>query len=173
MATSDCGGKVLHNYAYVINNTWTIDSSVTINTTFDSIQISSLGHSSQKFISTANGNTTLVIGEGSLTLTDTLNLDFVLVVPSLNYNILSVYQIIVTLSCIIIFWLEFCVFNDIQARQTIGYGIKRGKLSYLDLRSKDSNKLQQALITCGSQREKRSLKFGYGINDWDMLPLVI
>ncbi|RVW28177.1 Retrovirus-related Pol polyprotein from transposon TNT 1-94 [Vitis vinifera] len=35
----------------------------------------------------ANGNTTPVIGEGSLTLTDTLNLDSVLVVPSLDYNL--------------------------------------------------------------------------------------
>ncbi|KAL6312763.1 hypothetical protein AAG906_020559 [Vitis piasezkii] len=37
----------------------------------------------------ANGNTTPIIGEGSLTLTDTLNLDSVLVVPSLDYNLLS------------------------------------------------------------------------------------
>ncbi|RVX05109.1 hypothetical protein CK203_020076 [Vitis vinifera] len=31
---------------------------------------------------------------------------------------------------------------DIQTRQMIGCGIKRGKLDYLDLQSKDSNKLQ-------------------------------
>ena len=104
-------------------------------------------------------------GEGAL--------HFVLVVPSLKYNLLSVSQIIVTLSCIIIFWLEFCVLNDIRIRQTIGYGIKQGKLSYLDFQSEDSNKLQQALITCGFEREKRNLKFGYGINDWDMLSLDI
>ncbi|RVW49135.1 Retrovirus-related Pol polyprotein from transposon RE1 [Vitis vinifera] len=42
----------------------------------------------KKIVSTANGNTTPVIGEGSLTLTDTLNLDSVLVVPSLDYNLL-------------------------------------------------------------------------------------
>ena len=45
----------------------------------------------------------------SLTLTDTLNLDSILVVPSLDYNILLVSQIIAALSCIVIFWLEFCV----------------------------------------------------------------
>ncbi|RVW41499.1 Retrovirus-related Pol polyprotein from transposon RE2 [Vitis vinifera] len=39
----------------------------------------------------ANGNTTPVIGEGSLTLTDTLNLDSVLVVPSLDYNLLMTW----------------------------------------------------------------------------------
>ncbi|RVX02701.1 hypothetical protein CK203_016535 [Vitis vinifera] len=62
---------------------------------------------------------------------------------------------------------------DIQTRQTIGCGIKRGKLYYLDLQSKDSNKLQQALMADGSEGEKKSLKFGCGIDVWDMLPLVI
>ena len=71
--------------------------------TFDSRQVSPLRPSSQKIVSTANGNTTLVIGEGSLSLTDTLNLDSVLVVPSLDYNLLSVSQITIALSCIVIF----------------------------------------------------------------------
>ena len=84
--------------------------------TFDSRQISTLRHSLQKFISTTNGNTTPVIGEGSLPLTDTLNLDSVLVVPSLNYNLLFVSQITATLSCIVIFWHEFRVFKDIRTR---------------------------------------------------------
>ncbi|RVX13195.1 hypothetical protein CK203_018029 [Vitis vinifera] len=44
---------------------------------------------------------------------------------------------------------------DIQTRQTIGCGIKRGKLYYLDLQSKDSNKLQQALMVDGSEEEKK------------------
>ncbi|RVX08194.1 hypothetical protein CK203_017692 [Vitis vinifera] len=141
--------------------------------TFDSRQVSPLRPSSQKIVSTANGNTTPVIGEGSLTLTDTLNLDSVLVVPSLDYNLLSVSQITAALSCIVIFWPEFCVIKDIQTRQTIGCGIKRGKLYYLDLQSKDSNKLQQALMADGSEGRRKSLKFGCGIDVWDMLPLVI
>ncbi|RVW62614.1 Retrovirus-related Pol polyprotein from transposon TNT 1-94 [Vitis vinifera] len=105
----------------------------------------------------ANGNTTPVIGEGSLTLTDTLNLDSVLVVSSLDYNLLSVSQITAALSCIVIFWPEFCVIKDIQTRQTIGCGIKRGKLYYLDSQSKDSNKLQQALMADGSEGEKKKM----------------
>ncbi|RVW28117.1 Retrovirus-related Pol polyprotein from transposon RE1 [Vitis vinifera] len=44
---------------------------------------------------------------------------------------------------------------DIQTRQTIGCGIKRGKLYYLDFQSKDSNKLQQALMADGSEGEKK------------------
>ena len=112
----------------------------------------------KKIVSTTNGSTTPVIGEGSLTLTDTLNLDSILVVPSLDYNLLSVSQIIATLSYIVIFWPEFCVIKDIQTRQTIGCGIKRGKLYYLDLQSKDSNKLQQALMVDGSEGKKKKSK---------------
>ncbi|KAL6343372.1 hypothetical protein AAG906_024737 [Vitis piasezkii] len=47
-----------------------------------------------------------------------------------------------------------------------------GKLYYLDLQSKDSNKLQQALMADESEGEKKNLKFGCGIDVWDMLPLV-
>ena len=82
--------------------------------TFDSRQGSILRPSSQKkIVFTANANTTPVIGKESLTLTNTLNLDSVLVVPSLDYNLLLVSQITAALSCIVIFWPEFCVIKDI------------------------------------------------------------
>ena len=55
-----------------INNAWIIDSGATDHMTFDSKQVSPLIPSSQKIVSTTNGNTTPIIGEGSLTLTDTL-----------------------------------------------------------------------------------------------------
>ena len=112
----------------------------------------------KKIVSTTNGNTTPVIGEGSLTLADTLNLDSVLVVPSLDYNLLSVSQITAALSCIVIFLPEFCVIKDIQTKQTIGCGIKREKLYYLGLHSNDSNKLQQALMADGSEKKKKKSK---------------
>ena len=155
VAMSNSGGKVSNTFSYVINNT---DCGATNHMTFNSRQISSFRHSSQKFISIVNGNTTLVIGEGSLTLTITLKLDFVLIISSLNYNFLYVSQINAALSCNVIFWHEFCVFKDIRKRQTIGYGIKRGKFYYLNLQSKDSSKLQQALMTYGSKGEKKKFE---------------
>lgn len=85
-----------------------------------------------------------------------MNLDSVLVVPSLNYNLLSVSQITTALFCVVIFWPEFCVFKDIRTRQTIGCGVRRGKLYYLDLVSKSSNKLRQALKIGGSEEKKKS-----------------
>ncbi|RVW50306.1 Retrovirus-related Pol polyprotein from transposon TNT 1-94 [Vitis vinifera] len=155
VAATDHGGKFLNTFTPVINSAWIIDSSATDHMTFDSRQVSPLRSFSQKIVSTANGNTTPIIGERSLTLTDTLNFDSVLVVPSLNYNLLSISQITAALSCIVIFWPEFCVIKDIQTRQTIGCGIKQGKLYYLDLQSKDSNKLQQALMADGYEGEKK------------------
>ena len=87
VAATDYGGKFLNTSTPVINSAWIIDSSATDHMTFDFRQVSLLRPSSQKIVSTANGNTTPVIGEGSLTLTNTLNLDSVLVVPSLEYNL--------------------------------------------------------------------------------------
>ncbi|RVW42081.1 putative mitochondrial protein [Vitis vinifera] len=51
--------------------------------------------------------------------------------------------------------------QDIQTRETIGCGIKRGKLYYLDLQSKDSNELQQALMADGSEGEKKKMTWLY------------
>ena len=92
--------------------------------TFDSKQVSQINSSNQKFVSTTNGTVTPIIGEGSLTLTDTLNLDSILVIPSLEYNLLSVSQITTTLSCVVTFWPNSCVFKDIKTRKMIGCGIR-------------------------------------------------
>ena len=117
VAAIDHGGKFLNTFTPIINSACIIDSGATDHMTFDPRQVSPLRPSSQKIVSMANGNTTLVTGEGSLTLTDTLNLNSVLVVvPSLDYNLLLVSQITAALSCIVIFWPEFCVFKDIQTR---------------------------------------------------------
>ena len=112
--------------------------------TFDNHHIQSMKPSEQHIVSTANGTPSPVIGEGSITLTENLSLDSVLVVPTLNHNLLSVSQITLTLHCIVIFWPNLCVFKDIRTRKTIGYGTRRGKLYYLDLIPASSHQLAQA-----------------------------
>nr|KYP50831.1 Retrovirus-related Pol polyprotein from transposon TNT 1-94 [Cajanus cajan] len=142
----------------ITNSTWIIDSGATDHMTFDSRQISSMKPSSKELISTANGNTTSVIGKGSLTLTNNLTLDSILVVPSLEYNLLFVSQITTALDCVVIFWPNFCVFKDIQTKQTIGYGVKRGRLYYLDLGSKDSRKLESAFMVNSATNQKEEVE---------------
>lgn len=46
--------------------------------------------SNNTWITLTDGNAAPVIGEGTITLTDNPSLDIILVVPSLNYNLLSV-----------------------------------------------------------------------------------
>ena len=126
----------------VSNSAWIIDSGATDHVTFDSRQVNSINPSSKKFVFTANGGKAPIIGNSSLTLTNTLNLDSVLIVPSLDYNLLSVAQITKVLSCVVIFWPDHCVFKDIQTKRTIGCGTRKGKLYYLDLRTENFDKLQ-------------------------------
>lgn len=63
IATFFSPGKALKTLTPIINSTWIIESGATDHMTFDSRQVFQLKPSSQKHISTANGTTTLVIGE--------------------------------------------------------------------------------------------------------------
>ena len=101
------GGKVLNISTLVSNSAWIIDFGAMDHMTFDSRQVSPLKSSSQNSVSTANGTSIPIIREGSLSLTNTLNLDSVLVVSTLNYNLLSVSQITTALFCVVIFGLNF------------------------------------------------------------------
>ncbi|KAK4416112.1 hypothetical protein Salat_2718600 [Sesamum alatum] len=131
--------KAFQTSASTSNNSWIIYSRATDHMTFDVNHVESVKLSKECIVSTSNGNSAPVIGEGSITLTEELNLNSVLVVPTLNHNPLSVAQITFALQCIMIFWPNFYVFKDIQTRTMIGYGTRRGKLYYLDL--KHPNKL--------------------------------
>ena len=65
-AFADNGGKVLHISTPISNSAWIIDSVATDHMTFDSRHLSMIKIFSQKFVSTANGTSTPVRGEGSL-----------------------------------------------------------------------------------------------------------
>lgn len=149
------GGKVFSSTTPILHSTWIIDSGATNHMTFDDRHVTNLKLSSQNYVSTANGNSNHVVGEGKSYLTNTLHLDSVLAVPSLNYNLLSVSQLTTTLNCVAIFWPNRCKFKDIQTQQTIGYGTKRDNLYYLDLESDISTRLQQSFVVEKKGSQKR------------------
>jgi hypothetical protein len=109
---------------------------------------------SQIHIVSANGTTSRVIGEGSLSLTSSLNLDHVLVVPSLDYDLLPVPQIIDSLNCTMCFWPLYCLFQDLHTRAVIGCGTRRGKLYYLDLTDDTVKRLSHAHHVKGGESIK-------------------
>lgn len=106
-------GIVLNISAPVSNSTWITNSGAMYHMIFDSRHILHLKRFSHKKVSTANGNTTQISGEGFIALIDTLNLEFVLIVPSLDYNLISISQLTEALSCVVIFWPNFYMFKDI------------------------------------------------------------
>ena len=136
------------------NSTWIIDTGASDHMTRDSGQLKSLKPSSQSVISTANGSTSPITGEGSIILSDSLTLDTVLVVPSLEHNLLSVSKITSTLACTVIFWPAFCVFQDILTQKILGYGVRRGKLYYLELTEKGGSKFSQANQTSSEDKAR-------------------
>jgi hypothetical protein len=143
IATAGNAGKALHTSTFVRNSEWIIDSVATNHMTFNNNCIQSIKPSNQHIVSIADGTISSVLGEGTISLTKNLNLDSVLVVPSLNHNLLYVAQITCALKCVVIFWPNLCIFKDIQTRKTIGYGTRRGKLDYLDLIPASSTQLAQ------------------------------
>ena len=113
--------------------------------------------SPKSIISTANGSTSPISGEGSVILSNTLTLDTVLVVPSLAYNLLSVGQITSTLNCTVTFWPLFCVFQDILTRKILGYGVRRCNLYYLELTENGGMKFSQANQTSSKETTQQTI----------------
>ena len=150
-------GKASVFYATSKNRTWIIDTGASDHMTWDSSQLKFVLPSSQSVISTANGSTSPITGEGSVILYNALTLDIVLVVPSLEYNLLSVSQITSTLACTVTFWPSFCLFQDIITRKILGYGVRRGKLYYLELPENGGSKISQANQTSSKDKARATI----------------
>ncbi|KAI5349206.1 hypothetical protein L3X38_002093 [Prunus dulcis] len=72
------------------NSAWIIDSGAKDHMTFDPSQFINRKSSTPSMVSNANDIPSPVVGEGSLSLSTSLHLDSVLLVPSLDHNLLSV-----------------------------------------------------------------------------------
>ena len=153
------------------NSSWIIDTGASEHMTKDPGNLNSLKPSSQSIICTANGSTSPITGAGSVILNKSLTLDTVLVVPSLEYNLLLVSQITSTLSCTVTFWPFFCVFQDILTRKILGYGVRRNNLYYLELTEKRGENSVRHIRQTVKTKLKHS--YGYGIEGSDIYLLGI
>lgn len=149
--TSD---TTLNSSSLFPNSTCIIDFEGTEHIIFYFKKFSFLKPSSQKYISTTNGSSVPIIGKEALSLTNNLNSNFFLIVPSLNYNLLSLSQITVALYYILIFWREYYVFKYIRTRQLISSGTRQEKLYYLNLESENSNLAPSILVDVFSFKDK-------------------
>ncbi|KAH0698607.1 hypothetical protein KY284_012822 [Solanum tuberosum] len=106
------------------NSAWIIDTGATDHMTNDSTKLQTFKSSSQSDISTANGSTSPITGEGSIVLSNTLTLDTVL---------------------------------DILTRRTLGYGVKRNELYYLELTEDGKKQFHHAFHTSGVEKTRDSV----------------
>ena len=139
------------------NRTWIIDTGASDHMMRDSNQLKYVLPSSKSVISTSNGSTSPITREGSIILSNTFTLDTVLVVPSLEYNLLSVSQITSTLACIVTFWPSFCVFQDILTQKILGYGVRQRKLYYLEFPENGGSKISQANQTSSKDKARATI----------------
>ena len=137
-------GNGKENSANTMDDKWVIDTGATDHMVRDKNHLQTIKSTTHSLISTANGSTSPTVGEGTVILSQNLTLDSVLVVPSLKHNLLSVSQITSALNCLVIFWPLFCIFQDIVTRRTLGFGVKRGKLYYLELTEGGEEKFGRA-----------------------------
>lgn len=83
------------------------------------------------FVGLPNGEQTRINSIGSIQLSSDLSLDGVLHVPNFRVNLISVSKLTRALRCIVIFYPNFCVVQDVDTRRMIGLGKHFNGLYYL------------------------------------------
>ena len=83
-------------------------------------------------IKTANGEGIKVEGAGNISFSKILTLNNCLFVPALSHKLLLVSQLTRDLNCTGLMKPGSCIVQDAQTGQTIGRGIERGGLYYLE-----------------------------------------
>ncbi|GKV43433.1 hypothetical protein SLEP1_g50721 [Rubroshorea leprosula] len=79
-----------------------------------------------------NGSSLEVSHIGKATLSHNLSLENVLCVPQFTCNLLSVSKITKQLNCAVIFFPDFCVFQDLTSKRLIGMGKLHEGIYYCD-----------------------------------------
>ncbi|KAI5346776.1 hypothetical protein L3X38_014655 [Prunus dulcis] len=133
-------------------STWIIDSGATDHMTFDLGQLISRKSSTPSVVSNANDTPSPMVGKGSLSLSTSLHLDSILLVPSLDHNLLSIAQLTTTLGVCSNILAESLCFSRHPHRKD-DCGTLRGKLYYLDWAPDSEIKVGQAFTTSGTHFE--------------------
>ncbi|RVW35951.1 hypothetical protein CK203_090575 [Vitis vinifera] len=100
---------------------WIVDTGASDHMTGDAAILQnykpSNGHS---FVHIADGSKSKIAGTSSIKLTKDLYLDYVLHVPNLDCNLLSIRKLVCDLQCVTKFYPNSCVFQDLKSGKMIG-----------------------------------------------------
>ncbi|KAL6313651.1 hypothetical protein AAG906_010069 [Vitis piasezkii] len=83
-------------------------------------------------VTIADGSTSNVVGSGTVKPTSSITLSFVLSLPKLAFNLISVSKLTKDLNCCISFFPDHCLFQDLMTKQIIGKGHVSDGLYILD-----------------------------------------
>ncbi|WP_438802665.1 hypothetical protein [Heyndrickxia coagulans] len=88
--------------------------------------------SSKSIITLADGSKSRALGSGTVSPTSCLPLSSILHVPNLSFNLLSVSKFAHDLNCSVSFFPDYCLFQDLVTKWTIGRGRESGGLYVLN-----------------------------------------
>ena len=89
-------------------------------------------HPSTSTITLADVSTSCVLRLGTIHLTPLITLTFIMSLPQLSFNLISVSKLTYTLNYSILFFLDYCLIQDISTNRIIGRGCESGGLYILD-----------------------------------------
>ena len=108
---------------------WIIDTGASDHMTFNKSSLSSMNSFYKPFlVNLPNDNSVDVTTIANVCLSDHLKLHDVFFIPSFKVNLLLVSKITKTLKCSVTFFPNFCIFQDLAMRKTIGLGREQGGL---------------------------------------------
>ncbi|KAK3015718.1 hypothetical protein RJ639_005918 [Escallonia herrerae] len=103
------------------SNKWVIDSGATYHMTSNLKIFSSFrSHTAPSPVTITDGSNYTIKGSGTVKPTSSITLPFVLSLPSLAFNLMSVSRLTKDLNCCISFFPDHCLFQDLMTKQTIG-----------------------------------------------------
>ena len=83
-------------------------------------------------VTIVDGSTSKFIGSGTLKPTSYITLSSVLGLPKLAFNLISVSKLTKDLNCCILFFSDYCIFQDLMTKKIIGKGHVSDSLYILD-----------------------------------------
>lgn len=118
-----CDGKFYpSSFNSFSSNSWILDSGATYHTAHDSSLFTHTNPSAIPSMSLPIGSAIPIGSTGTILFNKDIKLDHVLHVPSFRLNIISASKITKSLNCYVIFFLDYCVIQDLAMGRMIGWG---------------------------------------------------
>lgn len=112
-------------------NTWILDTGASDHFVHSVTILSTITSTIEAYVQLPNGETALVSHIGTVIISEHLILENVLVVPTFHFNLISISQLVKSLTCCFIFLGDMCFIQDLLHWKMIGLGKELQGLYFL------------------------------------------